>query len=150
MEQGVSRAPVAGNHSHAPEDPEMRLQLKPLHPLFAAEASGIDLREPVDAALASEIDAAMDAHAVLVLRGQPLEPGEQVAFAQRFGTLASGLKKLNPGQPSRMVLNRSARASFIRFAASLALEALACASRFWRVTPDFRYCSGSCSDLSFS
>ena len=79
----------------------MRLQLKPLHPLFAAEASGVDLRKPLDAALVREIDAAMDAHAVLVFRGQPLDPDQQVAFAQSFGTLDSGLKKLNPGQPSR-------------------------------------------------
>lgn len=79
----------------------MSLQLKPLHPLFAAEASGIDLSKPVDAATVRAIDDAMDKHAVLVFRGQPLDQDQQFAFARSFGTLDSGLKKLSPGAPSR-------------------------------------------------
>ena len=79
----------------------MSLQFKPLHPLFAAEASGIDLRHPVDAATLSAINDAMDKYAVLVFRSQPLDEDQQVAFAKSFGTLDGGLKKLYPGAPDR-------------------------------------------------
>jgi alpha-ketoglutarate-dependent 2,4-dichlorophenoxyacetate dioxygenase len=79
----------------------MSLQLKALHPLFAAEASGIDLTQPVDAATVRAIDDAMDKYGVLVFRGQPLTEDQQVAFASSFGTLDPGLKKLYPGAPSR-------------------------------------------------
>ena len=79
----------------------MSLQLKPLHPLFAAEATGIDLTKPVDADTVRAIDDAMDKYAVLVFRGQPLTEDQQVAFASSFGTLDAGLKKLSPGAPSR-------------------------------------------------
>src|SRR5471032_670538 len=77
------------------------LQLRPLHPLFAAEASGIDLTKAVDAATVRAVDDAMNQYAVVVFRGQPLTEDQQVAFAVSFGTLDSGLKKLYPGAPSR-------------------------------------------------
>ena len=70
----------------------MTLQLNPLHPLFAAEANGIDLRRP-DAGTAREIESAMDRYAVLVFRGQSLSEDEQIAFARAFGPLDLGLKK---------------------------------------------------------
>src|SRR6478609_7250797 len=80
---------------------QTNLQLRPLHPLFAAEASGIDLTRPVDPATVRAIDDAMDKYAVVVFRGQPLSEEQQVAFAGSFGTLDSGLKKLYPGAPTR-------------------------------------------------
>ena len=79
----------------------MSLQFKPLHPLFGAEASGIDITGPVDAATVRAIDDAMDKYAVLVFRGQPLTEDQQVAFACLFGTLDGGLKKLNPAATDR-------------------------------------------------
>ncbi len=78
----------------------MTLKLKPLHPLFAAEAGGVDLRKPLDEQVVREIDAAMDRHAVLVFRGQPLEQAEQVALARYFGPLDAGLRKAT-GAPTR-------------------------------------------------
>jgi alpha-ketoglutarate-dependent 2,4-dichlorophenoxyacetate dioxygenase len=63
------------------------LRLEPLHPLFAAQASGIDLREPPTPALATMIDAAMDEYAVLVLRGQAIDDEQQLAFARALGKL---------------------------------------------------------------
>ncbi|MBL8383063.1 MAG: TauD/TfdA family dioxygenase [Burkholderiales bacterium] len=71
----------------------MALELKPLHPVFAAEASGVDLRRPLDAATIAAIDAAMDRHAVLVFRDQPMSETEQVACARQFGPLDAGLRK---------------------------------------------------------
>ena len=42
------------------------LEVKQLHPLFVGEASGIDLRDPVDDATRNAIVAALDRYAVLV------------------------------------------------------------------------------------
>ena len=82
----------------------MNLQLKPLHPLFVAEASGIDLRQKPDAATVAAVDAAMDQYAVLVFRGQELSEAEQLAFAESFGTLDPGLTKVTK-QKTRFMSN---------------------------------------------
>lgn len=72
------------------------LNLKPLHP-FAAQASGIDLSQPLDPADVKAIEDAMDRHAVLVFRQQPLTQGQQIAFAKSLGPLDLGLRKLKGG-----------------------------------------------------
>lgn len=74
----------------------MKLDLKPLHP-FAAQASGIDLSQPLDAAGVKAIEDAMDRHAVLVFRNQPLSQDQQIAFAKALGPLDLGLRKLKGG-----------------------------------------------------
>lgn len=74
----------------------MKLDLKPLHP-FAAQASGIDLSQPLDAAGVKAIEDAMDQHAVLVFRNQPLSQDQQIAFAKALGPLDLGLRKLKGG-----------------------------------------------------
>ena len=74
----------------------MTLQLHPLQP-FAAEASGIDLRQPLSPAQVQQIEQAMDRHAVLVFRGQPLDQDQQIAFARALGPLDLGLRKLKGG-----------------------------------------------------
>ncbi len=75
----------------------MRLEFHPLHPLFVAEVSGIDLRQPLDPSQVTAIEQAMDEHAVLVFRDQTLSQAEQVRFAGSFGPLDLGLRKLPPG-----------------------------------------------------
>jgi alpha-ketoglutarate-dependent 2,4-dichlorophenoxyacetate dioxygenase len=62
----------------------MELTFRKLHPLFAAEAGAIDLREVTDRATLDAIRAAMDTHAVLVFRDQRFDGGGQLAFAKRF------------------------------------------------------------------
>jgi len=69
------------------------LTFEPLHPLFAAQARGVDLSRPLEAESIDAIDQAMDRYAVLVFRGQPLDQGQQVALARQFGPLDSGLRK---------------------------------------------------------
>lgn len=78
----------------------MTLTLKPLHPLFAAEAGGVDLGKPLDPETIGAIDAAMDRYAVLVFRGQPLDEAAQIACAKQFGPLDAGLRKAT-GAPTR-------------------------------------------------
>ena len=72
----------------------MTLTLEPLHDVFAAEASGVDLTAPIAPATARAINAAMNEHAVLVFRGQPLTQVQQIAFATTFGPLDIGLKRV--------------------------------------------------------
>jgi alpha-ketoglutarate-dependent 2,4-dichlorophenoxyacetate dioxygenase len=72
----------------------MTLRLKPLHPIFAAEASGLDLTTPMSPADACAINAAMNQYGVLVWRGQPLTAEQQIQFATVFGPLDVGLKRV--------------------------------------------------------
>ena len=66
----------------------MNLAATPLHPLFGAEISGLDLRNVHDRETLLALQAAMDKYAVLVFRDQNFTDQEQLDFAQRFdGTL---------------------------------------------------------------
>ncbi len=71
----------------------MTLTLNPVTTDFAAEAAGVDLRQPLDAATIAAIDAAMDQYAVLFFRNQPLDEVQQIACARQFGPLDAGLRK---------------------------------------------------------
>ena len=62
----------------------MALAFRKLHPHFAAEASGADLRAVADQATLDKIRAGMDEFAVLVFRGQPFADDEQLSFAKRL------------------------------------------------------------------
>ncbi|MDI3384262.1 TauD/TfdA dioxygenase family protein [Xenophilus aerolatus] len=70
------------------------LHLQPLHPHFAAEASGIDLAQPLADADVRAINAAMNRYAVLVWRGQPLTAQQQLRLCGSFGPLDIGLKRV--------------------------------------------------------
>src|SRR5688572_11675836 len=65
----------------------MSIRFRPLGPHIGAEAEGIDLREPLSAAHAEEIHAAMDRYAVLVFHGQPLTDEQHLAFTSALGPL---------------------------------------------------------------
>lgn len=68
----------------------MNIRFHPLHPLYAAEVEGMDLRNMRSRAELERIRAGMDRYAVLVFRDQPLSDADQLDFAQRFdGTLHS-------------------------------------------------------------
>ncbi len=56
----------------------------PLHPLFVAELSGVDLRDAEQPALLASLRGLLDRYAVLVVRDQTVTDEEQIAFAQRF------------------------------------------------------------------
>ena len=58
--------------------------VRALHPVFAGEVTGVELRRVEDAATLAAIRAAMDRYAVLVFRDQAFDGAEQLAFAQRF------------------------------------------------------------------
>ena len=72
----------------------MTLQLQALHPLFAAQASGLDLTQALSAQDVKDINAAMNQYAVLVWRDQPMSQAQQIAFSESFGPLDIGLKRV--------------------------------------------------------
>ena len=63
------------------------LELRPLHPLFAAEVRGFDTRAAMSAASTAFVEQAIARHAVLVFKDQVISDEQQVAFSQAFGTL---------------------------------------------------------------
>ena len=63
------------------------MKIEPLHPLFAAEVGGVDLRKPPTPELAAAIHDAMNRYAVLVLPGQEIDDDQQLAFASALGKL---------------------------------------------------------------
>ena len=72
----------------------MSLHLQPLHPVFAAEASGVDLTRPLSDTDRKAFNAAMNTYGVVVFRDQPLTTDQQIAFANAFGPLDIGLKRV--------------------------------------------------------
>jgi alpha-ketoglutarate-dependent 2,4-dichlorophenoxyacetate dioxygenase len=65
----------------------MTLAITPLHPIFAAEITGVDLSKPIDDATKRGIENAMDEHAVCILPGQQIDDEQQIAFAGLYGPL---------------------------------------------------------------
>lgn len=65
----------------------MALDIRELHPLFAAEICGVDLADPGTDALYPEIQAALDRYGVLVFHGRPMPQERQIAFCGQFGRL---------------------------------------------------------------
>ena len=72
----------------------MPLTLEPLHDLFAARATGLDLRAPLAEEDIQSIRRAMDQYAVLIWPGQLMTSEQHLRFAEQFGALDIGLKKV--------------------------------------------------------
>src|SRR6202048_4807905 len=65
----------------------MTVTFRQLHPVFAAEATGVDCREALTSAEIASIEAGMDQYAVLVFRDQHLTDEQQLGFTRHFGEL---------------------------------------------------------------
>ena len=65
----------------------MTLQVNPLHPVFAAEMLGADLRQAPSESLVAAVNEAMARYAVLVIRDQSIDDAQQIRFARQFGPL---------------------------------------------------------------
>jgi alpha-ketoglutarate-dependent 2,4-dichlorophenoxyacetate dioxygenase len=78
----------------------MAVTVRPLHPLFVGEVSGVDITQPLTRDEVAAIEAGMDRYAVLVFRDQRLTDEAQLAFSRRFGELeqtrGTGISK--PGE----------------------------------------------------
>jgi alpha-ketoglutarate-dependent 2,4-dichlorophenoxyacetate dioxygenase len=65
----------------------MPYTVKQLHPLFAAEFIGADLKSDPSPALVDAVNAAMAKYVVTVLRDQFITDAEQIRFSRKFGPL---------------------------------------------------------------
>ncbi len=75
----------------------MALNLRSLMPGtdFAAEILDIDLTVPLKESHYEEIIQALEAFAVIVMRGQDINDDQQISFSQRFGELEKSLVKID-------------------------------------------------------
>lgn len=78
------------------------LEIRPLHPLFAAEVIGLRLDRQLDPATISDVREAFARHSVLVFRDQKITDAQQIAFSELFGTLEM-TKVGTPGAGSRLI-----------------------------------------------
>ena len=66
----------------------MSLTVAPLHPLFGAEISGIDLRQRIETSELAEFIQAMDEHAVCVVRHEtPITNEQHITFSMALGPI---------------------------------------------------------------
>ena len=73
------------------------LNFAPLHPVIAAECSGVDISEPISPAVADVIHEAMDRYAVLVFHcGKPLTAEQQLRFTRSLGEIEALYTKIQP------------------------------------------------------
>jgi alpha-ketoglutarate-dependent 2,4-dichlorophenoxyacetate dioxygenase len=80
----------------------MELVVTPLHPLFVAKITAVDLSKPIDEGIQRAIERAMDAHAVCVMPDQHLEDAQQIAFSRFYGPLevSPGIGRKSGAVPS--------------------------------------------------
>jgi alpha-ketoglutarate-dependent 2,4-dichlorophenoxyacetate dioxygenase len=69
------------------QEAPMPVTIRPLHPAFAGEVSGVDCTKPLSSDAVAAVEAGMDKCAVLVFRDQDLTDEEQIAFTKHFGEL---------------------------------------------------------------
>jgi len=70
----------------------MSISVKQLHPVFVAEVTGVDPRQPLDTGTVAAIGTAIDQFGVLVFPGQRITDEQQMAFSRRFGDLETTVK----------------------------------------------------------
>jgi alpha-ketoglutarate-dependent taurine dioxygenase len=89
----------------------MGLTFTPLHPVFVAECSGVDIGEPLSPENAAAIEGGMDRYAVLVFRrGTPLTTAQQLASCLpgvlRGALIARARRSQCSADPERCALER--------------------------------------------
>src|SRR6516164_9059777 len=87
----------------------MKPVVTPLHPLFFAKITEVDLARPIDETTQTAIERAMDEYAVCVLPGQHLEDEELIAFSRLYGALEAEPDigpKAGTGGRSRRIASR--------------------------------------------
>ena len=70
----------------------MAIEVKPLHPLFMGEISGVDLHEPLTRDEVATLESAINQYAVLVFHGQMITDAQQQAFSRNFGELETTVR----------------------------------------------------------
>lgn len=84
----------------------MTYEINQLHPLFAAEFIGADLKSDPSPGLVEAVNAAMAEYALVVLRDQFITDAEQIRFSRKFGPLElpphMGMRSVGAGSNRRI------------------------------------------------
>jgi len=81
-------------------------QMEPLHPLFSARITGLDLSKALGENQVNQIVAALDQYSVLVFPEQNLDNAAHVRFSEMFGSLEQMLKgSVGNGSPFAGITN---------------------------------------------
>jgi alpha-ketoglutarate-dependent 2,4-dichlorophenoxyacetate dioxygenase len=130
----------------------MTISSRPLHPLFGAEVSGVDLCKAVDQDTFDEIETALDQYAVLVFRGQPLNDDQQFAFSRLFGPIETSIGTIRKDRKHRMRRELSDISNLDENSNIRALSdrwrMMMLANQLWHTDSSFRRVSGKLSLLS--
>ncbi|HUS97669.1 MAG TPA: TauD/TfdA family dioxygenase, partial [Hyphomicrobiaceae bacterium] len=81
----MTQSSVAGSAGNFQADRKWPFDVKPVHPRFGVEITGVTLEEAVGEALFPMIYEAFLDHQLIVFRGVELPHATQVALARRFG-----------------------------------------------------------------
>ena len=65
----------------------MPISIRPLHPVFVGEVTGVDVSRPLEPQEVAAIEAGMDKYGVLVFPGQIITDDQQMAFTRNFGAI---------------------------------------------------------------
>ncbi|MGE0848615.1 MAG: TauD/TfdA dioxygenase family protein [Hyphomicrobiaceae bacterium] len=65
----------------------MPISIRPLHPVFVGEVTGVDISRPLEPREVAAIEAGMDKYGVLVFPGQAITDEQQMAFTRNFGAI---------------------------------------------------------------
>lgn len=126
-----------------------RLTIKPLHPLFVAEITGIDLTVPVAREEFRVIWEAFNEHQILVFRDQPFDDASQIAFSRNFGTLET--MEAHPGNnfkpsPIAVMTNIDAQGKLLPLDHPSMIHRLR--NEAWHTDSSFKSVAALCSLLS--
>ena len=71
----------------------MSITVKPMHPDFVTEISGVDLARPLTPADRDAIEDAINRYAIVVFHDQTLTDEQQIDFPRHFGPIHSSAQK---------------------------------------------------------
>src|SRR6516164_3252163 len=86
-DNAAEAASTNATYDHQARRRSMNPVVAPLHPLFVAKITEVDLARQIDEATQRAIEGAMDTYAVCVLPDQHLADEEQIAFSRLYGSL---------------------------------------------------------------
>jgi len=79
--------------------------IDPNRPDFAGEVSGVDIAKGISAAVAGEIEKAMDHYAVLVFHDQRIDDDQQYAFSKHFGPMETATGDIAQREQRRLSMD---------------------------------------------
>ena len=124
----------------------MALEVHPLDPI-GAEIRGADLRRDVDPDVFDELEAALLAHGVLVLRDQFIDVEDQVVLGERFGPLESRSFDDHAPHPKVIVISNVGRDGHVLPRTSENMQMIAI-NETWHTDSSFRETPASVSLFS--